>query len=86
MIAPVLVRVYQGSQSSATADFQRDSAYLAGHGYFPVSQSWAAGSWGCGAFLVALLLCLVLVGFLIFVYMLVVKPGGTLTVTYQYRA
>ena len=30
----------------------------------------------------ALLLCIVLIGFLIFIYMLVVKPQGTLTVTY----
>jgi Short C-terminal domain len=41
---------------------------------------------GCGAFLVALLLCFVLLGFLIFIYLLIVKPEGTLTVTYAKRA
>ncbi len=47
-----------------------------------MSQVWAEGSWGCGAFLVALFLCIFLVGILIFVYLIVVKPAGTLTVTY----
>lgn len=35
------------------------------------------------AFTVALLLCLLLIGILVFIYMLVVKPDGTLTVTYS---
>lgn len=59
------------------------AAMFAAAGYVPVSQSWAPGSWGCGAFLVALLLAFVLVGILVFIYMLLVKPAGTLTVTYQ---
>jgi hypothetical protein len=33
--------------------------------------------------LLALLLCILLVGIFIFLYMLVVKPEGTLTVTYS---
>jgi hypothetical protein len=32
--------------------------------------------------LVAVLLCFLLIGFLIFLYMLIVHPNGTLTVTY----
>ena len=84
--APIVVRTYRGSQSSATNAFQNDAARLAAQGYVPISQSWAPGSWGCGAFLVALLLCLLLIGILVFIYMLIVKPAGTLTVTYEYRA
>jgi len=84
--APVIVRTYKGSQQSAAAAFQKDAQLLAAQGYYPVSQNWAAGSWGCGAFLVALLLAIVLIGILIFVYLIVVKPAGTLTVTYEYRA
>ena len=34
----------------------------------------------------ALLLCLLIIGIFIFIYMLIVKPGGVLTVTYQYQA
>jgi hypothetical protein len=80
---PVIVRTYHGTQESATAAFKRDAEKLAAQGYVPVSQNWAGGSWGCGAFIIALLLCVILIGFLIFIYMLIVKPGGTLTVTYQ---
>jgi hypothetical protein len=79
----IVVRTYQGSQSSASEQFQRDAALMAQHGYAPVAQSWAPGSWGCGAWLLALVLCVVLIGLLVFVYLLIVKPGGTLTVTYQ---
>jgi hypothetical protein len=57
----------------------------AAKGYFPTSQSYAPGSYGCGAFLAALLLCVILVGILVFIYMLIVKPERVLTVTYEYR-
>jgi hypothetical protein len=80
-----IIKTYKGSQSTAQKLFQADSVKMAGVGYFPKSQSWAAGQWGAGAFLVALLLCLVLIGLLVFVYMLVVKPEGSLTVVYEYR-
>jgi hypothetical protein len=67
------------------AHYQADAERLASQGYFPVSQSWAPGSYGCGAFLLALLLCVVLIGILVFVYMIIVKPDGTLSVTYEWR-
>jgi hypothetical protein len=82
----VLIRVYRGSQTSATRAFEADAAKLAQSRYFPASQSWAPGSYGCGAFLIALLLCFIFIGFLIFVYMIIVKPEGSLTVTYELRA
>lgn len=82
----VVVKTYKGSQASATEQFQKDAAQMATQGYFPTSQSWAPGAYGCGSFLVALLLCFVIVGFLIFIYMLLVKPDGTLSVTYELRS
>jgi hypothetical protein len=82
---PVIVRTYKGSQAQAITSFQADSVIMAARGYFPTSQSWVPGEWGCGAFLVALLLCLIIIGVLIFVYMLLVKPDGTLTVIYERR-
>jgi hypothetical protein len=78
-----MVKTYKGKQEKATSLFQSDAAKMAKQGYFPTSQNWAPGSWGFGSFLIAFLLCLILVGFLIFVYMLIVKPAGTLTVTYE---
>jgi hypothetical protein len=82
----VIVRRYIGSQEGAMETYQSDSAKMAAEGYFPTSQVWAPGEYGCGTFLVALLLCVVLVGILIFIYMLIVKPDVTLTVTYELRA
>ena len=66
--------------------YRSDSANMAAAGYFPTSQVWAPGAYGCGAFLIALLLCVILIGILVFVYMLIVKPDGTLTVTYEFRS
>jgi hypothetical protein len=85
--SPIIVRTYKAkSQEAAAQKFQADAVHLAAQGYVPITQSWAQGSWGCGAFLVALLLAIVLIGILIFIYMILVKPDGTLTVTYQRKA
>jgi hypothetical protein len=81
-----IVKTYRGNQNEATRLFQSDAATLATEGYFPISQSWAEGSWGCGAFIVALLLCFILIGILVFVYMFIVKPAGILSVTYELRS
>jgi len=81
----VIVKTYKGNQSRATNLFQKDAAKLATQGYYPVSQTWAPGTYGCGSFIFALLLCVVLIGIIVFVYMLLVKPDGTLSVTYELR-
>ena len=81
-----IVRTYRGTQAAATVAFQKDAAKLATKGYVPISQTWEEGKYGCGSFLFALLLCLVLIGIIIFIYMLIVKPPGSLTVTYAFRA
>lgn len=77
-----IVKTYKGSQAEATAEYRVDAAKMASQGYSPTSQVWTAGAWGCGSFIVALLLCFVLIGFIVFLYMLIVKPAGILTVTY----
>ena len=82
----VIIKTYRGSQEEATTRFRADSEKMAAKGYFPTSQTWAPGSYGCGAFLVALLLCIIIIGILVFVYMLIVKPDGTLSVTYELRS
>jgi hypothetical protein len=82
----VVTKTYKGRESEAAGAFQKDSATMAAQGYFPTSQSYAAGSYGCGSFLLALALCFVLIGIIVFIYMLLVKPPGVLTVTYEYRA
>lgn len=81
----IVVKTYTGSQTQTAQLFQTDSELMAAEGYFPISQSWAPGSYGCGTFLVALALCVLIVGILVFIYMLVVPPDGTLSVTYELR-
>ena len=78
-------RSYRGKLPEATAAFQRDSVAMAEAGWYPASQSYVPGSWSGGAFVVALLLCIILIGILVFIYMIIVKPAGTLVVTYEYR-
>ena len=80
-----IVETYTGSQASAQKQFLRDAEKKAKKGYFPVSERWEQGSYGLLHFLFALLLCLIIIGILIFIYMLIVKPPGTLTVTYELR-
>jgi hypothetical protein len=78
---------YKGSQPQAIRRFQADAIEMASKGYFPTSQSWAPGQWGAGAYIVAVLLIFLFgLGILILGYMLIVKPDGTLTVTYERRA
>lgn len=85
-IQKVIIQTYYGSQYIATSQFESDSINLAEQGYFPTSQSWTPGSYGCGSFIIAALFCFIVVGILAFIYMLIVKPDdGTLTVTYEFR-
>jgi hypothetical protein len=85
-LQPVIIRNYRGSQAESFGAFQRDVASMGAAGYVPTSQSWTPGQWGAGSFIVALLLCLILIGLIVFLFMLIVKPAGMLTVIYQRSA
>ena len=80
-----IVKTYKGNQEQATEAFQQDIPIMEAQGYFPISQTWSPGSRGCGAFLFALILCFLIIGILVFIYMIIVKPAGTLSVTYELR-
>lgn len=77
-----IIESYKGTQTSARKAYQRDAVKKAKLGYSPTTEIYTPGQYGFGSFLVALLLCFVLIGILVFIYMLIVKPAGTLTVTY----
>jgi hypothetical protein len=79
------IATYTGSHAQATMTFQADAAQMAAQGYFPVFQSWAPGRWRSEAFIVAVLLCFLIVGIPALIYMLIVPPDGVLTVTYGFR-
>jgi uncharacterized membrane protein len=80
---PIVVKTYRGTQSEAISKFKKDAVLMSSMGYTPTSQVWVAGKYSGMSFFLALLLCFVLLGFLVFIYMLIVKPDGSLTVTFQ---
>jgi len=81
----ILIRNYKGNESESTSAYKVDLVKMQTQGYVPVSQNYTPGSYGCGQFIFALLLCLVIIGIIVFIYMLIVKPSGVLTVTYELR-
>ena len=80
-----IVKNYTGKQTDATKLYEEDAVRMAEDGYYTVSQSYQPGTWGCGAFIIAVLACFLIIGILALIYMLIVKPAGTLTVTYELR-
>jgi uncharacterized membrane protein len=79
----IVIKTYRGTESEAIGKFKKDAILMSSMGYTPTNQVWVAGRYSGMSFFMALILCLVLVGFLVFIYMLIVKPDGSLTVTYQ---
>jgi hypothetical protein len=82
----ILARVYPGYHEEAVELFQEDAENLAGHGYFPIGQSYADGRYSSASVLVAALLVIVGIGLFVLVYMAAVRPRGSLAVTYELRA
>jgi hypothetical protein len=82
-----LVRTYRGhEQSAAIASYVKDAETLAERGYAPAGQSWGDGQWDGIYFLIALLLSLVGIGLILLAYIAIIRPDGTLCVTYRLSA
>ena len=79
-----LIEEYKGNEAKARKLFFKDAEKKSKKGYYPTSENFTPGSYGVGAFILALLLCFVIIGLFAFLYMFIVKPAGTLTVTYEY--
>lgn len=77
-----IVKTYHGREWEAAERFREDAATMAAQGYRPISQNYVPGSYGCMSFILALALCFILIRVLVFVYMIIVKPAGSLTVIY----
>lgn len=78
-----VTKTYKGQPRKAQRLFEGDKRRLAKKGWTPVSERYEQGTWGCLAFTVALLLFIVIIGIIVFLYLLIVKPDGTLFVTYE---
>lgn len=82
---PICVRVYKGNLGQASGDAAEHAPYMRQAGYFETNRAYTEGRWGAGAFLIALLLCLFLIGIVMLIALLIVKPDGHLVVTYERR-
>ena len=82
----IVVEVYKGRREEAMSQYQGAVQLMAVRGYVPISQDWSPGSYSAGAFILAALLCFAVIGFIIFIYMMIVKPPGSLVVTYELRS
>ncbi|MEQ1560156.1 MAG: zinc ribbon domain-containing protein [Methyloglobulus sp.] len=80
-----IIEEYLGSEAQARKTYLKDAEKKAKKGYYPESENYAQGKYGFGSFIIAFLLCFILIGFIIFIYMLIVKPKGILTVTYKLK-
>jgi hypothetical protein len=83
---PVLIREYECRQTKVAAEFQAGAAEMVSEGYFPTAQTYVPGAYSGTDFLLALLTCLIGVGFFRLLYMLIVQPPGVLVVTYELRS
>jgi hypothetical protein len=73
-----------GNEGQRMAAYRQEAEYMAQGGYYPVAQTYVPGTWGIGAYLLGVLAILFFgFGILILGYLVIVKPDGRLTVTYQ---
>jgi hypothetical protein len=85
-LPPVLTRTYRGKPNEVEVLRAADAEALAGRRYFPSTQSYLEGQWGRGAWFGAVILLFVLgLGLPVLLYMVAVKPAGSLIVNYERR-
>ncbi len=81
---PFVVRTYTGrEQQDVVARYVSDAETLATRGYEPVGQSWGDGQWDAALFVLALILSLFGIGLILLAYMAIIRPSGSLVVTYR---
>ncbi len=76
---------YAGKYDKAMAAFENDAAEWAQLNWYPTSETYVAGTWGCGAWVLAFLAMVIVVGIIALAYMIATKPAGELIVIYEYR-
>ncbi len=79
----ILARIYPGIHEAAVELFQMDAELLADQGYLPVGQSYAEGRWRTSVVILVILASAVVIGLPFLAYMIVVRPPGSLAVTYE---
>ena len=69
------------SEGEAQMLVATDIRGAADRGYYSDNEVWIPGRWSVGDFLIAAIACLVVVGILVLLAMLMIKPKGTLRIT-----
>lgn len=81
--SPIFIRGYRGKAYEDTIEsYYRDSVLLHLQGYEPAGQHYVEGRWSVAMAVIATVLIPFLVGVIMWLFMLVTRPTGTLTVTY----
>jgi hypothetical protein len=87
MAAEAMVRTYHGRNQAASAElFAEDAVKLAEEGWVVAAQAWVEDDWSSGAYLVAAILVIFIVGIALLILFGIYKPKRTLMVTYQRAA
>ena len=73
------------SEAAARAFAAAEAARMEAEGYEVVGATWTPGAWPVGAWVGGAILSLWLIGIPILIYLVVVKPMGTLTVSRRLR-
>ena len=83
---PIFIRGYGGDTYEKLIEaYHRDASLLLDQGYEPTGQHYVDGQWGFVMAVVATVTIPLLIGVIVWAYLLVKRPIGTLTVTYVYR-
>jgi hypothetical protein len=83
---PIFIRGYGGGTYEKLIEaYHRDASLLLDQGYEPTGQHYIEGQWGFVMAFVATVTIPLLIGVIVWAYLLVKRPIGTLTVTYVYR-
>lgn len=78
------VRPYRAkSEAAARLLYEADEPRMEADGYNSVQHQWVPGNRGPGPYLLAGFLCLWLIGIPLLIYLLWVKPDGSLLVTFE---
>ncbi|MES2210159.1 MAG: hypothetical protein V4515_08240 [Chloroflexota bacterium] len=81
---PIVVRRYSaGTEVAALAAFRRDAADVIDRGYSLAGQTWEQRGFSGAAYLIALILCPVLIGVPVLLFMLSKGRGRVLTATFE---
>jgi hypothetical protein len=82
----IYIRGYEGGKYEELIEaFHRDASLLLDQGYEPAGQHYIEGQWGFVMAFVATVTIPLLIGIVVWAYLLVKRPIGTLTVTYVHR-